>query len=463
MPQIDANTKKYLDFLSKYKSMAKDVEENFSAPVKVLKVKENIPESFVELANTLVVIQQKQDAIFPKDLSDAELMKLKRLAQKYNISTKEAVSLLIDGENYISKEYADVLGILRLKAEIKNICETSANYNNSVPVNLLSSDIRAFLTNKRFNLSAKEMVEIFINEYLPEYSLVRVSSNEFHNKVTPSKKQALGKLEVALKELSRDFADEDGNIDSIFKPKNKQNLKKFISLLKECNITFDSAIEQAGLSYTKIYRLDPALACRQMLSCYHKKYGNFGDITQKDPFLRAKIETTQDALNIHNLNDLLVCLGFSPLAGEGFRGVSPNEIAAREERLIDDLILNFPNKVIPPAIYRTHEKISDEIIFLAKRKGYKYSDDYLKDIGFTRNSTQKQELANPKVLMTENDLLRYNFAREDTIKDFLPDAENLFNGELSSVENNSQTYSMLLFGERHLNSYKPDYRKNQKS
>ena len=464
MEKVEINEVDIVKCQEFFKKFQHAVYETINAPVErpqEPKVAEGVEEEYVGLAEKLVEIQKETGSIFPKNLTDAELVRLKRLAKKNNISTKEAVAMLVENENYISKDVADTNGLVRVFDDIKNIAETSGKEINAIPVSLLSEGSRAFLVNKRFNLPLKNIVEEFIKIYLPEYQHIRVSSSEIRPKITGNKKHHLNNLQDFEEILAKEFADKSGNIDSIFKPENKDILKQLIFALNNSNVTFDNYMNMTGMTYTKIYRLEPLVAIRHMLKQYFNKYKTFKDITTNDPFLRKKIDVAEEVSNIHSLNELLEHLGLPTVAGESLKKTSAYKIDTREAKLIDVLIEEFPDKFIPEKTYKTHEKLSDEIVYMAKRRGFDYADDYLKSIGFVRNSKQQIKLAEAKFLMTEEDLLHYNFIEKENIKQFDKIIEK-FNGELATVENNYSTYSMLLFGEKYQTKHKADYQNIEK-
>ena len=137
----------------------------------------------------MVEIQLKKGAIYPKDLSEAELMRIKRLAKKNEISTTEAVLMLVENGNYVGKNRADAIALTQVIEDIKNIVNMPENTEKIITVSLLSKGSKDFLVNKRFNLPMNIIVEQLVETYLPEYSNYRVSSGEFRPKITDLKKQ----------------------------------------------------------------------------------------------------------------------------------------------------------------------------------------------------------------------------------------------------------------------------------
>lgn len=449
------------EFFEKIKTLVEKELSRDASLAKTPKVAGGVQEEYAGLAEKLVEIQLKKGAIYPKDLSEAELMRIKRLAKKNEISTTEAVLMLVENGNYVGKNRADAIALTQVIEDIKNIVNMPENTEKIITVSLLSKGSKDFLVNKRFNLPMKIIVEQLVETYLPEYSNYRVSSGEFRPKITDLKKQHLRSLQDFEEFLAKQIADKTGNIDKIFLPENKEILKELIFALNNSNISFEKFMEMTGMSYTRIYRLEPLSAVKHMLKQYYDKYKTFTDITTNDPFLRKKIDVAEEISNKHSLNELLELLGLPTMAGESFKHVPSNYLQNREEKLINSLNEEFPDKVVPEKTYKTHERLSDEIIYMAKRKGFDYADDYLESIGFKRNSKQKIKLSEAKFLMTEDDLIRYNFVEEDNVKYFEEIAKSN-GGEIASVEQNYSTYSMLLFGEKYNGKNKADYRNLEK-
>ena len=460
-PFTENDIAKCREFFENIKTLVEKELSLDATLAKTPKVAGGVQEEYAGLAEKLVDIQLEKGAIYPKNLSEAELMRIKRLAKKNEISTTEAVLLLVENGNYVGKNRADAIALTQVIEDIKNIANMTENTEKVIIVSLLSKGSKDFLVNKRFNLPMKIIVEQLVETYLPEYSNFRVSSGEVRPKITDLKKQHLRSLQDFEEFLAKQIADKTGNIDKIFLPENKEILKELIFALNNSNISFEKFMEMTGMSYTRIYKLEPLSAVKHMLKQYHSKYKTFTDITTNDPFLRKKIDVAEEVANKHSLNELLELLGLPTMAGESFKQATVNQLQARENKLINNLTEEFPEKIIPEKTYKTHEKLSDEIIYMAKRRGFDYADDYLESIGFKRNSKQKIKLSEAKFLMTEDDLLRYNFIEDDKIKSFETIAKSN-GGEIASVEQNYATYSMLLFGNKYRGKNKADYRNLEK-
>lgn len=417
---------------------------------------QGLSESDCAFATKLLDVQKSKGFIVSGDLSDSERMKIKRLCDKFGITAGQAVSRFVENADYITTEVSDARRMINVISEMGQIYENEYEKYHSIPVCLLSAESRDFLLHKHYTISLKEELELINKKFVPELANAEVSEFCFDVRNNKKIEEAKKKLPEKIEELKM-FADVNGNVDRIFLPENRTLLKELVSILGTARVSFDDFVKNyAGLTYTRIYRLEPTPAVKHMLSQYRGRFKKFTDIRENDSYLESKLVTAKNSESIYELSNYLEFLGFPATPKSRKRSLSSAQIIERENGLVNVLREIYPDGNIIDALSSKHEAISDEVILLAKRKGYDEVDAYLKDIGFNRVRSHTRKLGNMKVWLTENDLLRYRFVDDEHLSDF-EDLGKDYGTALADVENNMGTYHEILQQERNARG-RVDYR-----
>ena len=148
-----------------------------------------------------------------------------------------------------------------------------------------------------------------------------------------------------------------------------------------------------------------------------------------------------------SLHDLLISFGINPGNNSRKTPLTSADINMREEKVIYQLVCLYPSKIIKQDLRNVDKKLMNEILFLANRKKFKTVNDYLKTIGFEKEIDTGVELRQSKILLTEGDLIRYNFATKEDVCDFELLGQK-YNAVSVPVETNLNNYIFMLSNER---------------
>lgn len=434
----------FIEFLDKLEPY---MVENINEKNEEARVVEGLSSEDKAFAEKLLMIQQEKGYIVSGDLTDAERMKINRLCKKYGISKRQALERYLTNNKFMSSENFDARQMVSLIKEIQDIYEENYEKYNALPICLISGESRQFLFNKHYAMSTKEQVECIIKKFFSEMSEINVEEFCFDVRNNKKTEEALQKLNKHTSKILS-FKDENNNIDKIFSSENKEFLSTLISDLKTARLSFDEWIrKECGVNYSRIYSLDPKSAVRHMLSQFINKFETTAHFRTNDPYLESKLKTLKNAAGIYSINDLLISLGIYPKDNTKNRPMNKIELKAREERLIYNLSSLCPSKIIPQNLRNIDRKIEDEILLLANRKGFKTVNEYLKSIGFQREIDSQIELRKSKIMLTDKDLIRYNFVSIEEIDNFELCGEQ-YQAKILEVENNLSNYIFMISNER---------------
>lgn len=445
----------FIQFLDNLKPYV--IEEINAEDEKVPQIADNLSPENRKFAEKLLMIQNSKGFIVSGDLTDAERMKINRLCQKYGISKRKAVEHFLTNNKFMAVENIDAQRMISLLDDIKKLFMNYYNDFKALPFNMLSDESRQYLSNKHYDVDIKKQIELIIDKFVPNSANIKVEEIVFEARFSNKQLAALKKLkQLSFRVLK--FRDERYNIDKIFSDENKEFLNVIIKNLRDAKLSFDEWIRNdCGATYSRIYKVDPTLAVRHMLMQYIGRFGDPSKFRENDPFLESKIRSVKHNESKYSLKEVLDALGISADVIVKKKTLSKFELKEREEQIKCYLNNLFPTKIIDKPLQPNYEELSDDILFIANRKGFKSVGEYLRSIGFEKLNDRGIDIGKSKILLTENDLVRYNFVSHDEVYNF-DIIGKLYQAEMISVETNLNNYIKLLSNERTANG-RVDYSK----
>lgn len=421
-------------------------EKGYSDP----RVSSSAPLELQEGLQALVDIQLSKGSFTRKDIPKDLNYKIMTFASKRKISFKEAISLLIENDRYMSPEEIDVQNIADLIVDIRETYKACEKKYGGLPINALSEQSRNYLSNKKIKLNLKDKLKIMIDLYCPELSDVKIieRSNLFSQDKYFVRDDQL--LQNIAGEIREKFTNKHGSVDALFDPENEQYLTDLLTVLHENRISFDEFIKQvAGLEYTECYSLESFKALKKMIETYHMMTGTYRGITTNDPYLRTKIDMVQEQHSTFDLGSLLQMYGIvNNDVMTNHQQLSPTEIHEKEQELLNRLCVVYPEKVIDKGFSVVYPGLYDSALELSKRYSYPSVDAYLNDRGFKRVNDYMRASTKKDMTLSEFDLFNYGFLYPSITEQEIIDMIQTYNLEILPVELNRAAYARLISQKR---------------
>lgn len=395
------------------------------------------------VATKLVDIQNKNGYFARRDLQPEEFAVIQALAQKHGISNKQAVSLLITNDRYMAPETVEIENLCNLIEDVFSVYSNHYDSIGAFPVNALSQESRDYLANKKIKLGLSDKLKIVLQEYLPEFSEIKIVDKSY--KAVPRYRfkynDAVARdLAVGLKAA---YADEKNLVDRIFLTENKQDLDQLLAIIGERGISFEEFASKNAVRYTRCYSLQSVPAVLKMIESYYKSNGTYRGITTKDPYLRQKIDTTEKHTGCFSLRSFLDTFGIQNDVGDNGQMVTIQELKTREALLVEALGEIYKGGVIQEGFLKKYPDLYEECLNLATRKGFKKVDEYLAELNFERIKHHDKQASDHTIVLTECDLFKYGFLRLGQEISFEELVER-YGLRILDVENARMTYEKLV-------------------
>jgi hypothetical protein len=175
-------------------------------------------------------------------------------------------------------------------------------------------------------------------------------------------------------------------------------------------MTVDEFLKKyTNLTYTKCYSAEIVPAVKQMVLSYQERFDTTTKIREFDPYLRSKIDAAERAVGKYTVRDLLNYWKIpNDNTWEGRNSLTKSDLEVRERALIDNLNKFYPDGVIDKNFISEHLDLYEDIKLLSNRFFQCGIDEYLRKLGFVRQSSHAQA-AESVIFLSETDLKHYGF------------------------------------------------------
>ncbi|MBP3581840.1 MAG: hypothetical protein J6J33_03740 [Clostridia bacterium] len=386
----------------------KELKKRIEGP-QIPYVQEDCSEALRGLAERLVLLQIEQGEYRREDIYSSDMYKIKDIGKGTGRSFRDIISSLVANDGYVNYEVIDARHILALLTEFNAAYEKYYTKYGAFPINVLSPESRRYLKNNKNGLTHAQKLQVLVDVYRPE--LGNVSFEEHNYEALPKSRIVLSERNIAQIVAELSTVAKDGNIDEIFSSKYEPYFKSLCSKLKIAGYTFDRFInEHTNLTYTLCFKADTVKAVRQMTTFFYSRYGTTRGITSKDPYLRYKVESAQEAAGVYTSKELFESFGIDTDSLENTnKTLSLNELRTRDGVLFAKIAEIYPDGVIQKGFATKYEKLYDELFMLSKRLGFDSVDEYLASHGCKRIVDKKS--TDNVIYLTERDLEHYGFLK----------------------------------------------------
>ena len=394
----------------KKEDVEKELKKREAGP-KVPYVAETCPEKYRDLAERIVSLQVKLGEFSREDLSKTDVERIKDMKRRdTKLSFKDNIALMVANDGYVNNDTIFARHVIQVLDEFDTIFNRYYQEYGAIPLNVFSTEVRLFFKNHKNGLSKEDMLRGVLEVYRPELANVKI---EHHNyEALPRSRQVIEEDEMKRIVAELESIAVNGYIDVIFSPKYETYFKELCARLKVAGYTFDEFISRhTSLDYTYCFSAEIIPAITQMAHSYYRKHGTTVGITEKDPYLRNKIDVAQEVSGVYTIGGLMDHLGIDSDNYENDRStISREELNYRERKLIARLDELCPDKIIRSAFATKNERLYDEIAFLARRFGFSNINDYLAARGFAREIDYDRKA--PRCFyLSERDIEFYEFLR----------------------------------------------------
>lgn len=392
----------------KMADVEKELKRREDGP-KVPYVAETCPEKYKDLAERIVALQVKLGEFSREDLSKADVERIKDMKRRdTKLSFKDNIALMVANDGYVNNDTIFARHVIQVLDEFDAIYNRYYQEYGAIPLNVFSTEVRLFFKNHKNGLSKEDMLRGVLEVYRPELANVKI---EHHNyEALPRSRQVIAEDEMKRIIAELESIAVDGYIDDIFSPKYETYFKELCARLKLAGYTFDDFVHRnTSLTYTYCFAAEIMPAVTQMAYSYYEKHGTTVGITDKDPYLRNKIDVVQEVSGIYTIGGLMDYLGIDSDNYDNDKStISETDLKFRESILLKKLEELCPSRVIMPAFATKNERVYDEIAFLSRRFGFSNINDYLKARGFIRDVAYDRKAPNCFYL-SERDIEFYGF------------------------------------------------------
>lgn len=369
-------------------------------------VSEDCPEKLRPLAERLVELQINNGEFRREDITSSDMNKIKDISKATGSSFREVIAYLVKNDAYVNYEVIDARHIIRLLEEFDSVFDKYYDKFGEFPMNTLSPESRRYFKNNKNGLNNIEKLQGILEIYRPKLSNIHITEHNYN--ALPKSRVELSEQSIEIIKSELNTIAKNGNIDAIFSSKYEKYFKNLCAKLKLAGYTFDRFInEYTDFRYTLCFKADILPAVKQMVKSYYDRNGTSTGITNKDPYLRYKIETAQNVSGCFTTKELFEFFGIKTENFDNNHKLSQAELDARQKKLFQTLAELYPDKIIKKGFATKYDRLYDELSLLSRRFGYNNMNAYLTDNGFSRIVDKK---SNEKyIYLSECDLNNYEF------------------------------------------------------
>lgn len=372
-------------------------------------IAESCPEKYRDLAERIVSLQVKLGEFSREDISKADVERIKDMKRRdTSLSFRDNIALMVANDNYVNYDIIFARHVIQVLDEFDAIYNRFYAEYGAIPLNVFSTEVRLFFKNHKKGLSKEEMLRGILEVYRPELANVKI---EHHNyEALPKSRQVIADAEMKRIVAELESIAVNGNIDEIFSPKYETYFKELCARLKLAGYTFDEFVNNCtNLSYTYCFSAEIIPAITQMAKRFYQRYETTVGITEKDPYLRNKMDVAQEVAGVYTVGGLMEFLGIESDNYDNDKSIiSETDLLRRERRLFATLEELCPDRIIPPSFATKNDRLYDEIAFLARRFEFSNINEYLKERGFLRQIDYDRK-APRCYYLSERDLMYYGF------------------------------------------------------
>lgn len=366
------------------------------------------PKELKAVAEELIGIQNNLGEYQRAQISKQSIEIIKYYAKKAGCSFDDAIAQAVENDRYISKDAIEARGVMGYVLEIQRVYNKYYQKHNVFPINAMNAEVKRACRNFKTDVTLPDKVQTIIEVFLPEYKGINIVEKDYS--IEPQSKRELTQEEInkTLNYINK-FA-KKGKIDKIFAEENQQDFTKMCRLLAKANMSLDEFLKQyTDLTYSKCYSVKVVPAVKQMILFYKNKYLTTKAIKDNDPYLRNKIDVAQKITHKYTMKDLVHYLNINgDNILEGRRSLTVKEIELRAQNLIKKLEEIYPEHVIDKHFITKHPDLYEILKLVASRLNHGDINEFLKQNGFTRESSHASEL-DERFYLSENDFSFYGF------------------------------------------------------
>lgn len=371
-------------------------------------MKTDCPKELESVAKELIAIQNNLGEYQRGQISKQNIERIKYYAKKAGCSFDDVIAQAVDNGRYLSKDAIEARGVMGYVLEIQRVYNEYYQKYNVFPINAMDWKVKRACRNFKTDVTLTDKVQAIIEVFLPELNGINIVEKDY--KVEPQSKRELTQEEIEqIIKYVVAFA-EDGKIDKIFSEENRQDFTKICRLLAKANLTLDEFLKNyTNLTYSKCYSVSVVPAVKQMILAYKYRNSTTKGITDKDPYLRNKIEVAQKITEKYTMRDLVEFLNIDgDNVLEGGQSLTMRELELRTQRFIKQLEKIYPDHVIDKSFIANYPKLYETLKLLSSRLNQGNMNKFLEQYGFTRESSHEREI-DERFYLSEMDLVYYRF------------------------------------------------------
>lgn len=374
----------------------------------VASVSQSCPEKLKPVAERLVEIQNAVGEYQRNQISKEDVERIKYFSKNLKIGFYDVVKLAVNNSRYVSKEALEAKGVVGFILEIQSVYDKIYKQNGVFPINAMSAESKRACRNFKTDVSLKEKIEAIIEVFMPDLKGINIVDRDYS--IVPQSKYELSSDEISALVTYFESMAIAGKINSCFDVENQKGFMEACKLLSKANMTVDEFLKKhTNLTYTKCYSAEIVPAVKQMVLSYQERFDTTTKIRDFDPYLRSKIDAAERAVGKYTVRDLLNYWKIpNDNTWEGRNSLTRSDLEVRERALIDNLNKFYPDGVIDKNFISEHLDLYEDIKLLSNRFFQCGIDEYLRKLGFVRQSSHAQA-AESVIFLSETDLKHYGF------------------------------------------------------
>lgn len=374
----------------------------------VASVSSSCPEKLKTVAEHLVEIQNSVGEYQRNQISKEDIERIKYYSKTSGLGFYEVVKLAVNNSRYVSKDSLEAKGVVGFIIEIQSVYNKFYKQNGVFPINAMSAESKRACRSFKTDVSLKEKIEAIIEVFLPELQGINIVDRDYS--IVPQSKYELSEQEISGIVAFFKSKAIAGKINSCFDTENQKDFLEVCKLLAKANMTVDEFLKKyTNLSYTKCYSAEIVPAVKQMVLSYQERFDTTTKIREFDPYLRSKIDAAERAVGKYTIRDLLNYWKIpNDNTWEGRNSLTRADLEVRERGLVEKLNEFYSNGVIEKDFIKTHLGLYEELKLLSNRLYQCGIDEYLRKLGFVRQSSHSQA-SESVIFLSEADLKYYGF------------------------------------------------------
>lgn len=374
----------------------------------VASVSSSCPEKLKTVAEHLVEIQNSVGEYQRNQISKEDIERIKYYSKTSGLGFYEVVKLAVNNSRYVSKDSLEAKGVVGFIIEIQSVYNKFYKQNGVFPINAMSAESKRACRSFKTDVSLKEKIEAIIEVFLPELQGINIVDRDYS--IVPQSKYELSEQEISGLVAFFESKAIAGKINSCFDTENQKDFLEVCKLLAKANMTVDEFLKKyTNLSYTKCYSAEIVPAVKQMVLSYQERFDTTTKIREFDPYLRSKIDAAERAVGKYTVRDLLNYWRIpNDNTWEGRNSLTRADLEVRERGLVEKLNEFYSNGVIEKDFIKTHLDLYEELKLLSNRLYQCGIDEYLRKLGFVRQSSHSQA-SESVIFLSEADLKHYGF------------------------------------------------------